>query len=183
MKMLAARGAAQSYTLRATGVLPIRQQASDESFARFAQRQGAATSQSSGQVLGIYVDDCGGFGDFLFGAVVDGGGQGFAEGAAVRGFQHELETVVAAGTGGGGGGGGEGLLSLFFERREAGGQGAGPADSVFDFAVADEDGGERSEWRIVQEAAEVRFFFVEGYVILLRGELDRVVLGIIRFDK
>ena len=39
------------------------------------------------------------------------------------------------------------------------------------------------ERRIVQSAAKLRFFFVEGGVVLLRRVLDGVVLGVVRFDE
>ena len=102
---------------------------------------------------------------------------------AVRGFQHELEAVVAAETGEGSGGGAENFHALLFEGSEAGGEGARPADGVFHFAIAHQNGGQRSERRIVQQAAEVGFLVEEGNVILLRGELDGVMLGVISFDE
>ena len=122
-------------------------------------------------------------GNFFCGAEFERAGERFSERGAVRRFQHELKAVVAAQARERRGGGTENLHAVLFERREISGQRARPANRVLDFAVAHEHGRERGERRVVQHAPEVRFLFVERNVILLRGVLNRVVLGIIRFDQ
>jgi len=98
-------------------------------------------------------------------------------------FQHELEAVIATQARERRGSGPENFHAAFLERREIFPERAGPANRVLDFAVAHENGGERGERRIVQDAAEVSFLLVEGNVVLLGGVLDRVMFGIVGLDE
>ena len=136
-----------------------------------------------GEAGRIDVHDHGGFGNFLRRAEIQAAAERLRERGALRRFQQKLKTIFVAQTRERRGRGAEDFYAAIFERREIGRERARPADGVFDFAVAHQNAGERGERRIVQHPAEMRFFLVERYVILLRGVLNRVVLGIVRFHE
>jgi hypothetical protein len=71
---LAAMELAHRYAIRAAGLHVAGFVGGRLADLRYRCRANLTTHLTSGQVLGIYVDYCGGFGDVLFCAVVDGGG-------------------------------------------------------------------------------------------------------------
>ena len=109
--------------------------------------------------------------------------EGLRERRALRRFQQKLKTIFLAQARERRGRGAQNLYAAILEGREIGGEGARPADSVFDFFVAHQNAGERGERRVVQHPPEMRLLFVERKVILLRGVLNRVVLGIVTFPR
>src|SRR5579863_7924770 len=134
------------------------------------------------EIRRIDVHDDGSGGKFFCGTEGDRSGKGFCERGAVGRFQHELEAIIATQAGKGRGGWTENFYAAFLKRREIAGERAGPANCIFDFAIAYENGGKRREGRIVQDAPEVSFLFVKRNVVLLRGVLNRVVIGKIGLD-
>ena len=80
---------------------------------------------------------------------------------AVRRFQYELKSVVATQAGEWSGGRSQNFYSATFKRSEICGKGAGPANSILDFAVAYKNGGECGERRVMQDSPEMRFLLVK----------------------
>src|SRR5580704_1529958 len=137
----------------------------------------------SGQIGGVHVNDDGGFRNLFRGAEVERSCESFPQHRAMRRLQNKLKPVVPAQTGERRCGRTQNLHAVAFKWREVAGKRARPANGILDLAVADQDGRERSERRIVQDTPEVRFLVVERNIVLLCGILNRVMLGIIGLDE
>ena len=101
----------------------------------------------------------------------------------MRRFQQELKAILLAQSRERRGSGAENFHSALFEWDEVRLQRARPANGILDFLVAHQHVGERPRTGGSPDFAKVRFFFVEGLVILASGELNRVVLRVVGFDE
>ena len=102
---------------------------------------------------------------------------------ALGGFQQELEAVLFLQPRQRRRGRAQDFHSARFLRGKKRRKLARPPDRIFDFRVAHQNAGQRRERRVVQQTPELQFPLEKREIILPRGELDRIVLGIIRFDQ
>src|SRR5215472_2689200 len=135
------------------------------------------------EVEGVDVDDSCGLRDLLGVGVGDSTVEEFGEQSAFRGFEEELEAMLAFEASKRSGGGTEDADTFAIERSEVLGELAGPANGFVETGVANNDVGKCGKRRIGHDAAEVELALEKGRVVLVNGVLHGVVLWVVGLNQ